>query len=141
PCRQVWFSVPLPRSTRSSDERGLPSESSARLPAPSGAAEPARRPAEGGGSQRGLPSEPSTQLPAPSGATEPARRPAEGGMSAERATVLYDIPGPRARRVNVIMSVVFGLLLAALLWWVISVLYDKKQLTSEKWSPFLEGQN
>jgi len=62
-------------------------------------------------------------------------------MSAERATVLYDIPGPRARRINVIMSVVFGLLLAALLWWVISVLYDKKQLTSEKWSPFLEGQN
>jgi glutamate transport system permease protein len=62
-------------------------------------------------------------------------------MSVERATVLYDIPGPRARRFNVIMSVIFGLLLAALLWWVASVLASKNQLTAEKWSPFLEGQN
>src|SRR6478609_2973091 len=47
----------------STDERGLPSESSTQLP-------------------RGLPSESSTQLPAPGGGTEPARRPAEdGGMS------------------------------------------------------------
>jgi glutamate transport system permease protein len=62
-------------------------------------------------------------------------------MSAERATVLYDIPGPRARRFNVIMSVIFGVLLALLLWWVISVLADKNQLTVDKWSPFLEAQN
>jgi glutamate transport system permease protein len=62
-------------------------------------------------------------------------------MSAERATVLYDIPGPRARRFNVIMSVIFGVLLALLLWWVISVLADKNQLTADKWSPFLEAQN
>ena len=40
----------------------------------------------------------------------------------ERATVLYDIPGPKARRLNLILSVVFGIVLAALVWWIISVL-------------------
>jgi len=59
----------------------------------------------------------------------------------ERATVLYDIPGPKAKRLNVILSVVFGLLLALLAWWVISILASKNQLESAKWSPFLEGQN
>lgn len=59
----------------------------------------------------------------------------------ERATVLYDIPGPKARRLNLILSVGFGIVLVALAWWVISVLIDKNQLTAEKWSPFLEVQN
>jgi glutamate transport system permease protein len=59
----------------------------------------------------------------------------------ERASVLYDIPGPRARRVNLIVSIIFGLGLAALAWWVLSVLASKNQLTGEKWSPFLEAQN
>ncbi len=59
----------------------------------------------------------------------------------ERATVLYDIPGPKAKRFNVIASVLFGIVLAALAWWVISILASKDQLESDKWSPFLEGQN
>lgn len=59
----------------------------------------------------------------------------------ERATVLYDIPGPRARRLNVILSVAFGVVLAALLWWVLSIVASKNQLTAEKWSPFLEAEN
>ncbi len=62
-------------------------------------------------------------------------------MSAERATVLYDIPGPRARRFNLVLSVIFAVVLVAIAWWVISVLADKNQLTAAKWSPFLEGQN
>lgn len=62
-------------------------------------------------------------------------------MSADRATVLYDIPGPKARRLNLVMSVVFGLLLLAAAWWIISVLIEKNQLTGDKWSPFLEAQN
>lgn len=62
-------------------------------------------------------------------------------MSADRATVLYDIPGPKARRLNLVMSVVFGLLLLAAAWWIISVLIEKNQLTADKWSPFLEAQN
>jgi len=59
----------------------------------------------------------------------------------DRATVLYDIPGPKARRTNLILSVVFGLVLILAAWWIISVLIEKNQLTGEKWSPFLEIQN
>ena len=59
----------------------------------------------------------------------------------ENATVLYDIPGPRARRLNLIVSIIFGIALAALVWWVLSILASKNQLTAEKWSPFLEAQN
>jgi glutamate transport system permease protein len=59
----------------------------------------------------------------------------------DRATVLYDIPGPRARRFNLITSVIFGVLLAAFVWWIITVLIDKNQLTADKWSPFIEVQN
>lgn len=59
----------------------------------------------------------------------------------DRATVLYDIPGPKSRRMNLILSVVFGIVLIAVAWWIITVLIDKNQLTAEKWSPFLEVQN
>ena len=59
----------------------------------------------------------------------------------ERASVLYDIPGPKAKRVNLIMSVVFGALLLLLAWYVLSTLASKNQLTAEKWSPFLESDN
>lgn len=59
----------------------------------------------------------------------------------DRATVLYDIPGPRARRTNLILSIAFGVVLILAAWWIISVLIEKNQLTAEKWSPFLELQN
>lgn len=59
----------------------------------------------------------------------------------DQASVLYDIPGPKAKRLNLIISVLFGIALAALVWWVLSILASKNQLESAKWSPFLEGQN
>lgn len=59
----------------------------------------------------------------------------------ERATVLYDIPGPRARKINIVVSVAFGVLLVLGAWWIGSVLAAKNQLTAEKWSPFLDPQN
>ncbi|GHH87769.1 glutamate ABC transporter permease [Streptomyces sulfonofaciens] len=52
------------------------------------------------------------------------------------SSVLYDTPGPRAKRRNLLYSVVFLLLLALLLWWVWGVLSDKGQLDWVKWSPF-----
>lgn len=58
----------------------------------------------------------------------------------DRATVLYDHPGPKAKQLNIIISVVAGLILAAGLWWVISTLQSKNQLTAAKWEPFLSGQ-
>jgi glutamate transport system permease protein len=52
--------------------------------------------------------------------------------------VLYDVPGPRARRRHVIGTVVAGLAVAALAGWVLWVLWDKEQITPDQWEPFLE---
>ncbi|MFB7247501.1 amino acid ABC transporter permease [Streptomyces populi] len=51
-------------------------------------------------------------------------------------SVLYDAPGPRARRRNVLFSVLFAVLMAALLWWVWQALDDKGQLKWALWQPF-----
>jgi glutamate transport system permease protein len=52
--------------------------------------------------------------------------------------VLFDVPGPRARRRHLIGTVVAGVALAALAGWVLWVLWDKEQITPEQWEPFLE---
>lgn len=54
----------------------------------------------------------------------------------ESPTVLYDVPGPRGRRRNVLYTVVFLLGLAVLVWWVVAGLADKNQLAWSKWAPF-----
>jgi glutamate transport system permease protein len=54
-------------------------------------------------------------------------------------SVLYDIPGPRARARNVIYSVVFVVALAALGWWIYTVLDEKGQFEWAKWKPFTEA--
>ncbi|MFG2819781.1 amino acid ABC transporter permease [Kitasatospora sp. NPDC048365] len=53
-----------------------------------------------------------------------------------RPTVLYDAPGPRAKRHNVLLTVLFLLALAGVLWWVFASLADKNQLAWDKWEPF-----
>ncbi|MCX4587836.1 amino acid ABC transporter permease [Streptomyces sp. NBC_01481] len=52
-------------------------------------------------------------------------------------SVLYDAPGPRAKRRNIIYTIVFLVALGLAIWWALSVMADKDQLTSEKWSPFV----
>ncbi|MEU6234381.1 amino acid ABC transporter permease [Kitasatospora sp. NPDC047058] len=52
------------------------------------------------------------------------------------SSVLYDAPGPRARRQNVLYTLLFLVALAALLWWVVQSLADKNQLAWAKWRPF-----
>ncbi|MDG3010760.1 amino acid ABC transporter permease [Rhodococcus sp. D2-41] len=54
----------------------------------------------------------------------------------EQASVLYDLPGPRARVRNRIIAVVFGLVLIAVAAYVISTLADNGQLEWAKWEPF-----
>ncbi|MDQ1015847.1 amino acid ABC transporter permease [Streptomyces afghaniensis] len=56
------------------------------------------------------------------------------------SSVLYDTPGPRAKRRNVVLSVVFFVLLALLLWWMWKTLDDKNQLTSALWKPFTQAE-
>ncbi|MFJ4869668.1 amino acid ABC transporter permease [Streptomyces sp. NPDC088757] len=53
------------------------------------------------------------------------------------SSVLYDTPGPRAKRRNVLYTVGFLAVLAVLAWWVLSALGDKGQLSADKWSPFV----
>ncbi|MFE2280215.1 amino acid ABC transporter permease [Streptomyces sp. NPDC059454] len=55
-------------------------------------------------------------------------------------SVLYDAPGPKAKRRNLILSVVFLVLLALLLWWVWQVLDDKGQLEWSLWKPFTTSE-
>ncbi|MGR8007046.1 amino acid ABC transporter permease [Streptomyces hypolithicus] len=50
--------------------------------------------------------------------------------------VLYDVPGPRAKRRNVMFTVAFLIAVAALIWWVARSLADKGQLEWIKWEPF-----
>ncbi|MGW5126638.1 amino acid ABC transporter permease [Streptomyces sp. NPDC004069] len=54
-------------------------------------------------------------------------------------SVLYDAQGPRAKRRNILYTVLFVLAAAALLWWVFQSLSDKGQLDWEKWKPFFAG--
>jgi glutamate transport system permease protein len=54
------------------------------------------------------------------------------------ATVLYDAPGPRARRRNQVIAVAFAVVLLAIAIYVIVALAGNGQLTKEKWKPFLE---
>ncbi|WP_433545355.1 amino acid ABC transporter permease [Streptomyces sp. CA-294286] len=52
-------------------------------------------------------------------------------------SVLYDAPGPGAKRRNVIYTVVFLAVFALAAWWVLGIMAEKKQLDAEKWSPFV----
>jgi glutamate transport system permease protein len=55
------------------------------------------------------------------------------------ATVLYDAPGPRARRRNLIIAIGFTALLLALFALVFNELNSKFELAGSKWSPFFQG--
>ncbi|WP_217213778.1 amino acid ABC transporter permease [Streptomyces sp. AC550_RSS872] len=54
-------------------------------------------------------------------------------------SVLYDAPGPRAKRRNVLISVVFFALLALLVWFVWDAMDGKGQLEWALWKPFTES--
>ncbi|WP_326637208.1 amino acid ABC transporter permease [Streptosporangium sp. NBC_01755] len=72
--------------------------------------------------------------------TERERRPARGrAESSERVSVLYDIPGPKARiRNNVLTVLVIGVTLFAV-YVLVTKLDEKNQLSAEMWTPFLRG--
>jgi glutamate transport system permease protein len=56
------------------------------------------------------------------------------------SSVLYDAPGPRAKRRNATLTVVFVVLMALLLWWVWRTMDDKGQLEWSLWKPFTTSQ-
>ncbi|MBT2492619.1 amino acid ABC transporter permease [Streptomyces sp. ISL-96] len=55
-------------------------------------------------------------------------------------SLLYDAQGPRAKRRNILYSVLFTAVTALVMWWVISSLAEKNQLDWEKWKPFTDGR-
>ncbi|MFD3812907.1 amino acid ABC transporter permease [Rhodococcus sp. NPDC058639] len=59
-------------------------------------------------------------------------------MSA-RGSVLYDVPGPRAKAIYRILSVVVVALLLLAAWFIYRALDSQGQLTAAKWEPFLES--
>ncbi|MDQ0845498.1 amino acid ABC transporter permease [Streptomyces sp. V1I6] len=54
-------------------------------------------------------------------------------------SVLYDAPGPRAKRRNIIYTIVFLVLLALGIWWTVAEMSDKGQLEWSLWKPFTES--
>ena len=56
-----------------------------------------------------------------------------------RATVLYDAPGPRGRRNNLIFTVLTAVVTVAVLGWIGWTLGNNGQLEAAKWTPFLDS--
>ncbi|MCH5675305.1 amino acid ABC transporter permease [Streptomyces gilvus] len=56
------------------------------------------------------------------------------------SSVLYDTPGPGARKRNALLSVVFVVLLALLVWFVWQKMDDKGQLKWSLWQPFTTSE-
>ncbi|AZK97370.1 MULTISPECIES: amino acid ABC transporter permease [Streptomyces] len=52
------------------------------------------------------------------------------------STALYDIPGPRTRKRHRIYGIVATAAIAALLGWIVYLLFDTGQFTAAKWTPF-----
>ncbi|MFD7509281.1 amino acid ABC transporter permease [Streptomyces sp. NPDC059853] len=52
-------------------------------------------------------------------------------------SVLYDAPGPRAKRRNHLLTVAFVLVLLAGLWWILATMNERGELAADKWSVFV----
>ncbi|MQA62259.1 MAG: ABC transporter permease subunit [Actinophytocola sp.] len=52
-------------------------------------------------------------------------------------SVLYDIPGPKAKARNWLYAGLFVIALAAGIWWILDAMNDKDQLDWDKWEPYL----
>ena len=53
--------------------------------------------------------------------------------------VLYDHPGPKAKVRNLVLTILFGVVLVGLLWWVYSRFDQKGQWAGNLWKPFTES--
>ncbi|MDN5755656.1 MAG: amino acid ABC transporter permease [Arthrobacter sp.] len=55
------------------------------------------------------------------------------------ASVLFDTPGPKARRNIILINILGAVVIVAVLWWTISGLAAKGQMAPGKWDDFLEA--
>jgi glutamate transport system permease protein len=56
------------------------------------------------------------------------------------SSVLFDVPGPRAKRIYLGVGVASVVALLGALWFVLAKFDEKGQLTAAKWEPFLTGE-
>lgn len=54
--------------------------------------------------------------------------------------VLFDAPGPRARRRHLMLAGLGGLVVLAFLAWLVNRLYERNQLTADRWDWLLTGR-
>jgi glutamate transport system permease protein len=52
------------------------------------------------------------------------------------SSVLYDVPGPKARRISLIGSIIGIIAIAGLLWWAISILARQGIFEAQRWAVF-----
>lgn len=52
------------------------------------------------------------------------------------SSVLYDVPGPKARRISLIGSIIGVIAIVGLLWWAISILAQQGIFEPERWAVF-----
>jgi glutamate transport system permease protein len=57
------------------------------------------------------------------------------------SAVLFDVPGPRARRRHLVISVLFAALLLALAWWAVSTFRSEGVLTAEVFNDTFQNTN
>ena len=55
-------------------------------------------------------------------------------------TVLYDHPGPKAKRRNLILTVIFAIAIVGLLWWIYRKFDEANQWEGRLWEPFTEAK-
>ena len=59
---------------------------------------------------------------------------------AKTQNVLFDVQGPRARRLTLLFNVAGVLLIAALAWVVLGALAEQGQLDADRWTPLLTAR-
>jgi glutamate transport system permease protein len=52
------------------------------------------------------------------------------------SSVLYDVPGPKARRISLIGSIIGIIAIVGLLWWAVSILAQQGIFEPERWAVF-----
>ncbi|GAA3124205.1 amino acid ABC transporter permease [Streptosporangium carneum] len=71
--------------------------------------------------------------------TAEPRQSREHGSVPDRTSVLYDAPGPRARRRNTVFTALVVLAVLAVLYLMVIKLQEKNQLDPALWRPFLQA--
>ncbi|MGC5011533.1 amino acid ABC transporter permease [Streptosporangium sp. DT93] len=72
-------------------------------------------------------------------ATEPRPASRKRAASSDRVSVLYDIPGPKARTRNTVLTVLTVVLVLFAAYWMVTKLDEKNQLNADLWTPFLRA--